>query len=394
MRKFIYLDHNATTPTDPDVVRAMTPYFNELYGNPSSIYQFAQQAQEAREQAREKVAKILNAKLDEIFFTSGGTEAINLAIKGVAVRERGNHIISSRIEHPAAVNTCKWLERQGFNLTYIGVDKYGIVDLDALRDAITDKTVLVTIMHANNVIGTIQPIKEIGKLLQKVNEHRGTNKRPRIYFHTDAVQTVGKLDLNVRALGVDLLSLSSHKFYGPKGIGALFIRKGTEIESLIHGGHHERGRRAGTENIPGIVGLGQACEIAMQKQDEERLKALRDRLEQAIVEKIDDCLINGHPEKRLGGTLSICVKYVEGESMVLNLDYEGIAVSSGSACSSDSLEPSPVLLSLGISPEIAQGSIRFSFGKDNTEEDIDYVMEVLPRIVQKLRAISPFGSLQ
>ncbi|MEA3431576.1 MAG: cysteine desulfurase NifS [candidate division WOR-3 bacterium] len=394
MGRFIYLDHNATTPTDERVVEAMKPYFNKEYGNPSSIYKFAQEAREAKEVARDKVAKILNAKPEEIIFTSGGTEADNFAIKGIAYanKERGNHIITSKIEHHAVLNTCRWLGKQGFRVTYIGVNKYGIVDLDELKNAITDKTILITIMHANNEIGTIEPIGEIGKMLQEINKQRITNNKPRIYFHTDAVQTVGKIPIAINKLGVDLLSLSGHKFYGPKGVGALFIRKRTKINSLLHGGHHERNRRAGTENVPGIVGLAKACEIAMEEQEKEekKLKALRNRLEKAIVEKIDDVIINGHTEKRLAGTLNICVKYVEGESMLLNLDLEGIAASSGSACTSGTLEPSHVLLALGIPPEVAHGSLRFSLGRNNTEEDIDHVIEVLPPIVKKLRAMSPF----
>jgi len=395
MGRFIYLDHNATTTTDERVVGAMKPYFSKSYGNPSSIYKFAQEAREAVEIARAKVARILNAKTEEIVFTSGGTEADNFAIKGIAYanKERGNNIITSRIEHHAVLNTCKWLERQGFNVTYIGVDRYGIVDLDEIKSAITDKTVLITVMHANNEIGTIEPIEEIGKILQEINKQRITNNKPRIYFHTDAVQTVGKIPIDVNKLDVDLLSLSGHKFYGPKGVGALFVRKGTKIAPLLHGGHHERNKRAGTENVPGIVGLGITCEIAMEEQEEEgkRLKALRDGLEKAVVGKIDNVIINGHPEKRLAGTLNICLKYVEGESMLLNLDFEGIAASSGSACTSGSLEPSHVLLALGIPPEVAHGSLRFSLGRDNTEEDINRVMEVLPPIVEKLRAMSPFG---
>ena len=380
----IYLDHNATTPTDPRVIEAMLPYFSYQYGNPSSIYRLAREANESKEQAREKVAKLLGAKPEEVVFTSGGTEADNFAIKGIACanKERGNHIITSKIEHHAALNTCKWFEKHGFKVTYIGVDRYGIVDLDELECAITNKTILITIMHANNEIGTIEPIGEISTI----------TKEKGIYFHTDAIQTVGKIPVDVNKLGVNLLSLSGHKFYGPKGIGALYIRKGTKIAPLLHGGHHERNRRAGTENVPGIVGLGKACEIAVEEREEEdRLKALRDSLEEAIVGEIDDVIINGHQEKRLAGTLNICVKYVEGESMLLNLDYEGIAASSGSACTSGSLEPSHVLLALGIPPEVAHGSLRFSLGRDNTEEDINRVIEVLPPIVKKLRAMSPFG---
>jgi len=385
MSKPIYLDHNATTPTDLRVVEAMLPYFSNQYGNPSSIYRFASEANEAKESAREKVAKLLGAKPEEIVFTSGGTEADNFAIKGIAYanKNKGNHIITSKIEHHAVLNTCKYLEKQGFKVTYVSVDKYGVVDLDELRDAITDKTILITIMHANNEVGTIEPIVEIGKIA-KENE---------IYFHTDAVQTVGKIPTNVYELGCDLLSLSGHKFYGPKGVGALYIRKGTRIDPLIHGGHHERNRRAGTENVPGIVGLGRACEIALEERDREeiKLRELRDRLHQGIFSKIDDIILTGHPEHRLAGTFSICVKYVEGESMLLNLDLEGIAASSGSACTSGSLEPSHVLLAMGIPHEIAHGSLRFSLGRGNTEEDVDRVIEVLPRIVNRLRTMSPFG---
>lgn len=380
----IYLDHNATTPTDPRVVEAMHPYFSEIYGNPSSIYRIAQEAKEAVEEAREKTARLLNASPGEIIFTSGGSEANNLAIKGVAyaLKDKGNHIITSKIEHHAVLNPCKFLEKLGFRVSYISVDSYGVVDLDELRSTITAETILVSIMHANNEVGTIEPIEEICKIVKE----RG------IYFHTDAVQTVGKIPVNVKDLEVDLLSLSAHKFYGPKGIGALYIRKGTKILPLIHGGHHERNLRAGTENVPGIVGLGKACEIAMSELDEEdkRTKALRDRLYRGITEKIDEVLLLGHPEKRLSGTLAICVKWVEGESMLLLLDADGIAASSGSACTSGSLEPSHVLIAMGIPPEIAHGSLRLSLGRDNTEEEIDRVIEALPPIVERLRVMSPF----
>ncbi|MGC9337159.1 MAG: cysteine desulfurase NifS [Candidatus Cloacimonadia bacterium] len=394
MNKFVYLDNNATTPTDQRVVEAMLPYFNKFYGNPSSVYTLASKSKDAMEQARLEVGMILNAKPEEIFFTSGGTEADNLAIKGVAFanKEKGNHIITSKIEHHAVLNTCKWLEKQGFNVTYIGVDKYGIVNLEELREAIDDTTVLVTIMHANNEIGTIEPIEEINRIIQEINNKRKANQKPQIYFHTDAVQSVGKIPIDVNRLGVDLLSLSGHKFYGPKGVGALFIRKGTKIDPLLHGGHHERNRRAGTENVPGIVGLGKACETALEEVEKEqtRLRTLRDKLERGILEKIDDVIVNGHPEKRLAGTLSVCVKYIEGESMLLNLDFEGIAASSGSACTSGSLEPSHVLLACGLSPEIAHGSLRFSLGHGTSEDDINYVIEILPPIVKKLREMSPF----
>lgn len=385
MENFIYLDNNATTPTDERVVEAMLPYFCKKYGNPSSIYKLANESETAKEEARDKVAKLLKAKPYEIVFTGCGTESDNFAIKGTAFanRKKGNHIITSSIEHHAVLNACKWLEKQGFEVTYIGVDKHGVVNLDELCKAITDKTILISIMHANNEVGTIEPIKEIADIA----------KDNGIYFHIDAVQTVGKLPIYVNDLSVDLLSMSGHKFYGPKGVGALYIRKGTKIDSLLHGGHHERNRRAGTENVPGIVGLGKASEIAMEEFEEEerRIKKLRDRLEKGLMEKIDDVIINGHPERRLPGTLNICVKYVEGESILLQLDHNGIAASSGSACTSGSFEPSHVLTSMGIPPEVAHGSLRFSVGRSNTENDIDKVIEVLPPIVEKLREMSPFG---
>lgn len=385
MGNLIYLDHNATTPTDPRVVDAMLPYFNILYGNPSSIYSLAGEAAKAKEAARESVAKLLNAKPQEIVFTGCGTESDNFAVKGVAFanRAKGNHVITSKIEHHAVLNACKWLEKQGFDVSYISVDRYGGLDLDELKGSITDKTVLITIMHANNEVGTIEPIKEI----------TGIAKDNGIYMHTDAVQTVGKIPVDVNELGVDLLSLSGHKFYGPKGVGALFIRKGTKIDSLLHGGHHEGKKRAGTENVPGIVGLGVACELAMEEREEEekKLEALRDRLEEGITRSIDDVIVNGHPKMRLSGTLNICINYVEGESMLLQLDHEGIAASSGSACTSGSLEPSHVLRAMGISPILAHGSLRFSMGRGNTARDIDKVIEVLPPIVSRLREMSPFG---
>lgn len=392
MSDTIYLDHNATTPTDPRVVEAMNPYFNEIYGNPSSIYGIAQDAKEAVEEARERVAHLLNAAPEEIVFTSGGSEAVNFAIKGVAyaLRDEGNHIITSQIEHHAVLNPCKFLENSGFEVSYISVDSHGIVDLDALKHAITNpqassnKIILVSMMHANNEVGTIEPIKQISE----ITKERG------IYLHTDAVQTVGKIPVDVEDLGVDLLSLSGHKFYGPKGVGALYIRKGTKILPLIHGGHHERNRRAGTENVPGIVGLGKASEIAMNEMDEEdkKLRVLRDRLQQGITERIDEILVLAHPEKRLSGTLAICVKWVEGESMLLLLDAEGISASSGSACTSGSLEPSHVLTAMGLPPEIAHSSIRFSLGHENTEQEIDRVIEAFPHIVKRLRVMSPFGN--
>jgi cysteine desulfurase len=382
MRK-VYLDHNATTPTHPEVVKAMVPYYNKVYGNPSSIHMFGQEARKAVDEAREKVANFIGAKVEEIVFTSGGTEADNFAIKGIAYRneKKGKHIITSSIEHHAVMNPCKYLGGKGFNVTFLPVDKCGIVNPDDVKKAITDGTILITIMHANNEVGTIEPIEEIGSIA----------KEKGIIFHTDAVQSVGKTRVNVDGLNVDLLSLSAHKIYGPKGIGALYIRKGTKIEPLILGGHHERNRRAGTENVPGIVGLGKAIEIALQNMEEENKKEvhLRDKLWDGLNQKIDSIKLNGHPEKRIPNTLNISFKFVEGESIILNLDLQGIAVSSGSACTSGSLEPSHVLSAMGVDSATAQGSVRFSLGRDNTQEDIDYVLQVLPDIVSRLRAMSP-----
>ncbi|PIU61411.1 MAG: cysteine desulfurase NifS [Armatimonadetes bacterium CG07_land_8_20_14_0_80_40_9] len=381
--KRVYLDHNATTPTHPEVLEAMLTYFNDSFGNPSSIHQFGQQARKAIDEAREKVANFISAKPEEIVFTSGGTEADNFAIKGViyANEQNGGHIITSSIEHHAVLNPCEYLEKKGFKVTYLPVDKYGLIDPEETKKAITKETILITIMHANNEVGTIEPIAEIGRIAKERN----------ITLHTDAVQSAGKIPVSVNELHVDLLSLSGHKIYGPKGIGVLYIRKGTRIQPLIHGGHHEKNRRAGTENVPAIVGLGKAIEIAKDTMEKEsiRLTNLRNKLCGGIAEKIDHVLLNGHPGKRLPNTLNMSFEFVEGESIILNLDLKGIAVSSGSACTSGSLEPSHVLKAMGVEPAIAQGSIRFSLGKDNTEEDVDYVLEVLPEIIIRLREMSP-----
>lgn len=381
--KRVYLDHNATTPTHPEVLEAMLTYFNDSFGNPSSIHQFGQQARKAIDEAREKVANFISAKPEEIVFTSGGTEADNFAIKGViyANEQNGGHIITSSIEHHAVLNPCEYLEKKGFKVTYLPVDKYGLIDPEETKKAITKETILITIMHANNEVGTIEPIAEIGRIAKERN----------ITLHTDAVQSAGKIPVSVNELHVDLLSLSGHKIYGPKGIGVLYIRKGTRIQPLIQGGHHEKNRRAGTENVPAIVGLGKAIEIAKDTMEKEsiRLTNLRNKLCGGIAEKIDHVLLNGHPGKRLPNTLNMSFEFVEGESIILNLDLKGIAVSSGSACTSGSLEPSHVLKAMGVEPAIAQGSIRFSLGKDNTEEDVDYVLEVLPEIIIRLREMSP-----
>jgi cysteine desulfurase len=381
--RIYYLDSNATTPLDPRVREAMAPYLAERYANPSAIYRFAQEVRGAVEAARERVAALINADPEEIIFTSGGTEADNTAVKGVAfaLRDKGRHIITSPIEHHAVLQACQYLEGFGFELTQIPVDRYGIVDLAALKKAIRRDTVLITIMHANNEIGTIEPIDAIVEIAHA----------QRIYVHTDAVQTVGKLPIDVKGLDVDLLSLSAHKIYGPKGIGALYVRKGVQIDPLLHGGHHERNRRAGTENVPGIIGLGKAAEVAQAElsQNEGKIRVLRDRLEKGILELIPEVFVNGHPEKRLFNTLNCCLKGIEGESILLNLDFEGICASSGSACTSGSLDPSHVLLAIDLPPDVAHGSVRLSLNKFNTAEDVDKVLEVLPKIAERLRGMSP-----
>ncbi len=381
--KKIYLDYAATTPCSKEVLRAMRPYFRDKFGNPSSFYSFGQEAKAAIDEAREKVASLISAEADEIIFTSGGTESDNFALKGVvyANKNKGNHIITSSIEHHAITEPCKFLESQGLKVTNLLVDKYGLVNPKALEESITDKTVLISIMHANNEIGTIQPIKSLAKIAKEHN----------IYFHTDAVQTTGHIPIDVDDLGVDLLSISAHKFYGPKGVGALYVRKGTRITSFMQGGDQERKRRASTENVPGIVGFGKAAELAKEKMDEEaRIQTkLRDKLIKGIFDNIDDVLLNGHPKKRLSNNVNVSIRYIEGESLILNLDFLGIAASTGSACTSSSLEPSRVLLAIGRPPEVAHGSLRFTLGRYTKEEDIDYVLKKLPAVVKKLRSISP-----
>lgn len=379
----IYLDYAATTPTHPDVVKAMLPYFTEKFGNPSAIYACAQETKAAIEDARSKVARLLGARDEEIVFTSGGTEANNFAIKGTAYanKRKGNHIITNVIEHHAVLETCHFLEKMGYQLTILPVDSYGMVSPDDVRNAITPKTILITIMMANNEIGTIQPIAEISKIAREAG----------VYLHTDAVQTACHLPINVDELGVDMLSMSAHKFYGPKGVGALYIRKGTRLVSFMHGGGQERNRRASTENVPGIVGMGKAVELAMDEMDTEakRITRLRDKLIKGLFDRIDPLRLNGHPQKRLPNNVNISIAFVEGEAICLNLDVEGICASTGSACSSGSLEPSHVMLALKLPPEEMRSSIRFSLGKWTTDEEIEYVLDVLPRIVSKLRAMSP-----
>ncbi|MCG2715277.1 MAG: cysteine desulfurase NifS [Candidatus Marinimicrobia bacterium] len=381
--KMIYLDHAATTSTDPEVLEAMLPYFHEHYGNPSSIYSMSRVSKNAIENAREIVANALGANPKEIVFTSSGSESDNFAIKGVALakQQKGNHIITSSIEHHAVLYTCKFLEKNGFNITYLPVDNDGIIKLDELEKAITPQTILITVMHANNEIGTIQPIRQIGEIARKHG----------ITFHTDAVQTFGHIPVNVDDLNVDVLSVSGHKFYGPKGVGALYIRKGIKITPLIHGGDQEQHRRASTENVPGIIGLGKAVEIAgkVMKSEAIRQTKLRNEFIRAILDNIDDARLNGHISLRLPNNVNISFEGIEGESILLNLDMERIAASTGSACSSSSLEPSHVLLSIGLTHEFAHGSVRFTIGKQTTKDELEHVIEVLPGIVKKLRAMSP-----
>lgn len=383
MKKQIYMDHSATTAVDPAVTEAMLPYFSEKFGNPSSLYTIGREARRALEESRQKIASLIGAKKEEIIFTGSGTESDNLAIKGVAYknRKKGNHIITSSIEHHAVLHTCKYLETQGFSVTYLPVSRDGLVNPADVEKAITPQTILISIMHANNEIGTIQPVGEIGKIAREKN----------IPFHSDAVQTAGKIPLDVDSTGIDLLTFSAHKMYGPKGVGALYIRKGVRIEPQLHGGGHERGIRSSTENVPGIVGFGKAAELARERvQEEQKLSILRDSLISGILE-IEESYLNGHPTKRLPGNANFRFSFIEGESMVLNLDMKGVAASTGSACSSTSLEPSHVLLAIGLRPEEAHGSLRLTLGLENTQEDVDYVVSILPDIVNKLRMISPLA---
>lgn len=379
----VYLDHNATTPIHPEVYEAMKPFFQNQFGNSSSIHWAGREVRKYLEEARAKVAELLHASPEEIIFTGCGTESDNMAIKGIAHswREKGNHIITTQVEHHAVLHTCQFMEKMGYEVTYLPVDNYGLIDLDLFRRSIKPQTILVTVMFANNETGTIFPIKDIGEITREKG----------VVFHTDAIQAVGKVPIDLKRLPVDILSLSGHKLNAPKGIGAQFIRRGTKISPLIHGGGQEYGLRAGTENIPYIIGLGKACEIANRdfNQRVRHLKYLRDRLQQGIEARIPQAVLNGHPTQRLPNTLNMSFLDVEGESLLLNMDLEGIAVSSGSACTSGSLAPSHVLLAMGLAPEIAQSAIRFSLGGSNTEAEIDYVLEILPPIVQRLRDMSP-----
>jgi cysteine desulfurase len=381
--RLIYMDHSATTPTHPDVVAAMFPYFTERFGNPSSLYTLAATSRRAVGEARGRVARALGASPSEVFFTAGGTESDNWAIKGIALanRHRGTHIITTAIEHHAVLHTCHYLETQGFSVTYLPVDRYGMVDPEDVRGAITEETVLISVMTANNEVGTIQPIEEIGRIAHDAE----------VYFHTDAVQAIGFVPIDVDAMHIDLLSLSAHKFSGPKGIGALSIRDGVNIDTFIHGGAQESARRAGTENLPGIVGLGTAIERATSDiaGHIRKISDMRDRLLAGILADIPDTHINGHPVLRLPGNVNVSFAGIDGEALLMLLDAEGICCSTGSACSSGSELPSHVLMACGVDPALARASIRFSLGDMTTEEDVDTVLSVLPEAVGRLRALSP-----
>ena len=382
--KTTYMDYSATTYVKPEVLDAMMPFFTEKFGNPSSFYGISRETKMAVDNARAQVAKAINCDPNEVYFTGGGSEADNWAIKGIATAhmKKGNHIITTKIEHHAVLHTCEFLEKFGFEVTYLDVNEEGFVDLKQLEEAITDKTILVSIMFANNEIGTIQPIKEIGALCRE----------KKVLFHTDAVQAVGSVPVDVKEMNIDLLSLAGHKLYGPKGIGALYIRRGVRIDNLIHGGGQERGRRAGTENIPGVVGLGKAIEIATENIEENRarLTVLRDKLIDGILERIPYARLNGpRGDKRLPGNSNISFEFIEGESILLSLDFEGICASSGSACTSGSLDPSHVLLAIGLPPEKAHGSLRTTLGAASTEEDVEKLLNELPPIIERLRNMSP-----
>ncbi|HSK73751.1 MAG TPA: cysteine desulfurase NifS [Pyrinomonadaceae bacterium] len=388
MFRRIYLDNSATTPIDSRVVEAMLPFLTEKFGNASSIHFFGQEARAAVDRARHQVAELINARPNEIVFTSGGTEANNLAIRGLleANDKYGRHIITSQIEHSAVKNVCEALEKRGYEITYLPVYENGIVKIEDVRNAVREDTILITIMTANNEIGTIQPVEKIGKFVRELKE-----SGKKIWFHTDAVQAVGKTPVDVEEIGCDLLSMSAHKIYAPKGVGALYARRGVRLHSQNLGGRQERERRGGTESVPLIIAFGKACELAKENLTESSnyIKSLRDKFEDGVAEKISDIVFNADREKRLPGISNISFRYIEGEGLLINLDMQGVAVSTGSACSSGSLEPSPVIRALGRNEELARGAIRFSFGKDNTAEDVEYILEVLPKAVENLRRLSP-----
>ncbi|MEN2996987.1 MAG: cysteine desulfurase NifS [Acetomicrobium sp.] len=386
MSRFVYLDHSATTPVDQKVLEAMLPFFSMDFGNPNSLHAWGRKARQAVDQARDEVSRLINAEPSEIIFTGGGSEADNIAIKGVAFakKDKGRHIITSAIEHHAVLDTCKWLEKEGFDITILPVDEYGTIRPEELRKAIRPDTILVTIHFANNEIGTVQPIEQLGNICREQG----------VLFHTDAVQAAGHIPIDVKKLPIDLMTMAAHKMYGPKGVGALYIKKGVKIVPLIHGGGQERGLRSGTENTAGIVGFGKAAALAsdrLAKDEPEKERNLRDRLIDGILEKIEDAMLTGHRTERLPFHASFCFRYIEGESLLLRLDALGIGASSGSACTSGSLEPSHVLLAIGLPHEIAHGSLRLTLGKDTSEEDIDYVLENLPKVVESLRVMSPYG---
>ncbi|MBK7996576.1 MAG: cysteine desulfurase NifS [Blastocatellia bacterium] len=384
----VYLDNSASTKLAAEVLEAMLPYFSEQFGNASSIHRFGQQAKAAMDNARQQVADLIGAQANEIIFLSGGTEADNLAIRGITsnYQGKGNHIITSQFEHPAVRNTCAALEKEGWRVTYLPIYRNGLVRIEDVKAAISDETLLITIMHANNEVGTLQPIAEIGELVKEIR-----NQRKNIFFHTDAVQSVGKIVVNVKDLGVDLLSLSGHKIHGPKGIGALYLRKGVRISSQITGGRHERDRRAGTENVPAIVGLGCAAKLAEHHlaEEMEKISHLRDYFETEVSKLVPEIKFNGETSSRLPNISNISFSYIEGEALLIALDLKGVAVSTGSACSSGSTEPSPVLVAMGLSKELVRGSIRFSLSRYTTKEEIDYVLSILPEAVTRLRRVSP-----
>lgn len=388
MFRRIYLDNSATTPSDPRVVEAMLPYLTDKFGNASSIHFFGQEARAAVDKARHQAAAIINSRPNEIVFTSGGTEANNLAIRGLveANEKYGRHIVTSVIEHSAVKSVCADLEKHGCEVTYLPVYENGLVRIEDVRDAVRDDTVLISIMTANNEIGTLQPVEEIGRYVRGLRD--GGRK---VWFHTDAVQAVGKMPVDVEAIGCDLLSFSGHKIYAPKGVGALYVRRGTRLHPQNIGGRQERERRGGTESVPNIVAFGEACEIAAEQlaDDASRLESLRDRFEQAVIERVPDVIQNGEPGERLPGISNLSFRFIEGEGLLINLDMQGVAVSTGSACSSGSLEPSPVIRALGRDDEMARGAIRFSFGRFNTDQDVDDVLDTLPAAVENLRRLSP-----